>query len=173
MTTTDSDRVCLIRSTLDDQGKAACLVTWGSLRSIATPAAVLGTARDLTAAAAGAEADVALISGLREDFHMQDGGVGAILNAARVRRALPPMPSFLRVHTVAGAHTGQALVHIGRGSMEGELTPDEARDMALHWTEAAVAAQLDARIRYALGEWGALDPDDVDRFFTILQGLQR
>ncbi|UAX56789.1 hypothetical protein K5X85_29110 [Streptomyces sp. A144] len=172
MTPTDSDRVCLIEST-HDQGKPACLVTWGTVRSIAAPAAVLGTARDLMAAAAGAETDVALIAGLREDLKLQDGGVGAVLEAVRARRTPPPTPSFLRVHTVAAARTNRPLVHIGRGSMKGALTPDEARAMAQQWTEAAVSAQMDVRIRYALGEWGALDPDDVDRFFTILQGLQR
>ncbi|EPD63160.1 hypothetical protein [Streptomyces sp. HGB0020] len=73
----------------------------------------------------------------------------------------------------AGAKTGKPWVHIARGSMKGELDPDQARQMAAPWTEAAIAAQIDVRLRYALGELDQLTPDDIDAVFGRLQSLQR
>jgi hypothetical protein len=54
--------------------------------------------------------------------------------------------------------------------MKGALTPDEARTMALHWTETALAAQIDARLRYVLGEYPQLGTSDVEDIFA---GLRR
>ncbi|PZG77141.1 hypothetical protein C1I97_37170, partial [Streptomyces sp. NTH33] len=82
-------------------------------------------------------------------------------------------PAALRIEAVAGVTTGLPHVNIARGSMKGQLTPDEARQMAAHWTEAAVAAQIDVRLRYALGEWDHLTTDDIEQLFTILQKTHR
>ncbi|MDX5570921.1 hypothetical protein PYK79_57090 [Streptomyces sp. ID05-04B] len=164
-----------IRSTVHPETrKAACLLSWGSAGSaLLTPEATLATARDLTAAAAAAETDVALIRSLREDVHADDTVVRGLLDAVRARRPMPAARPALRIHAVAGAKTGKPLVHIGRGSLKAELDPDEARQMAGHWTEAAVAAQIDARLRYVLGEHPRLTPDDVNAIFEQLQGVQR
>ncbi|AVV46444.1 hypothetical protein PYK79_56400 [Streptomyces sp. ID05-04B] len=165
-----------IRSTVHPETrKAACLLTWGSAgTALLTPEAALATARDLTAAAAAAEADVALIRSLREDVHADDAVVRGLLEAVRARRPVPTAARpALRIHAVAGAKTGKPLVHIGRGSLKAELDPDEARQMAGHWTEAAVAAQIDARLRYVLGEHPSLTAGDVNAIFEQLQGVQR
>lgn len=170
--TDTQDHTAYIRSTVDPAtGKAACFLEWGTVQSLLQPDVVLNTARDLMAAAAGAEADVALVRSLREDIHAEDDVVGGMLAAVRRRRASPPAKAALRIGAVAGAKTGRPYVHIERGSMKGELDPDDAREMALHWTQAAVAAEIDNRLRYVLGD--LLTPGDVEEIFAKLQSLQR
>lgn len=164
---------CWIESTLDDSGNAACLLRWGRIRALLTPSEVLATARDLMAAAISAETDIALIAAFREEFRADDQIVGTVLTEIRGRRPAPPGPAALRIHAVAGARTGKPLVHIGRGSMRGELTPDEAREMAVHWIQTATAAQIDVRLRYALGEWGRLNVVEVEELFALIQGVGR
>jgi hypothetical protein len=40
-------------------------------------------------------------------------------------------------------------------------------------TEAAIAAQIDVRLRYALGEWNHLDATAIENLFALLQKTQR
>lgn len=163
-----------IRSTADpEDGSAACLLNWGPITALLTPAKTLATARDLTAAAAHAEADIAFLEMCREHLRLGEQTAGQMLLELRTRRPLPPKASALRIHAVAGYNTRRPYVHISRGSMQGQLDPDEARQMAQHWTEAAVAAQIDARLRYVLGEWDRLTAEEVDDLFTLLQKVQR
>ncbi|MBK3630521.1 hypothetical protein JHN59_38145 [Streptomyces sp. MBT49] len=154
--------------------EAACVLGWGTTEALITPEATLATARDLTAAAAAAEADVALIRSLREDIHADDTVIAGMLHAVRTRRALPTGPrAALRIHSVAGAKTGLPYVHITRGSHKAELDPDTAREMAGHWTEAAVAARNDVALRRVLGDHPALTLGDIDRIFGQLQAAHR
>ncbi|MFF6825031.1 hypothetical protein [Streptomyces longwoodensis] len=165
----------LIRSTLDPATRApACLIEWGPIQARITPDVVHATARDLMAAAAAAETDIALLAFLREDVGVDnDGALAHMLGRVRVRRLAPAAKTALRIEAVAGADTGRPYVHIARGSMKGALSPDEARTMAQDWTHAAAAAQIDAGLRYALGEWDHLTPTDIESLFTILQSVQR
>lgn len=165
--------VCHIRSTIADDGTAACLLVWGPVQALLAPPMVLATARDLAAAAAAAELDISLVQAFREDLRADDQMLGELLTMVRNRRPIPASRVALRIEAVAGARTGQPYVHIGRGSMKGALSPDEARQMAQHWTEAAVAAQIDVRLRYALGEWDSLTADEIDQLFTLIQQVGR
>ncbi|MGW1324809.1 hypothetical protein ACWD64_19980 [Streptomyces antibioticus] len=163
-----------IRSTAHPEtGEAACLITWGSEQTLLTPEVTLVTARELTAAAAAAETDIALVQSLRQDIRADNAVIGGMLMAVRRRRPSPAARGALRIQAVAGAKTDRPYVHIARGSKGGELAPDEAREMAGHWTEAAVAAQIDARLRHTLTGHPALLPADVDQIFQQLQSLQR
>lgn len=173
MADADDQRVCYIRSTIDDDGKAACLLEWGPVQALLTPPVVLNTARDLMAAAANAETDIALIRVFRSGLKLDMTTIGHMVRDVRAERPAPAGKSALRIEAVAGAKTGLPYVHIGRGSMKGALSPDEAREMAQHWTEAAAAAQIDVRLRYALGEWDHLLPADIERLFTLLREVQR
>ncbi|HEX4813353.1 MAG TPA: hypothetical protein VFV66_11435, partial [Nonomuraea sp.] len=128
---------------------------------------------DLMAAAAAAETDVAVIKVFQSKLRLDLNTIGRLVLDIRAARAHRTGKSALRISAIAGARTGKPLVQIARGSMKGELDPDEARQMAQHWTEAAMAAQIDARLRYALGEWDHLTPGDIERLFTILQKVQR
>lgn len=168
-----ADSVCNIRSTTDPTGRAACLLQWGPIEALLDPAAVTATARDLMAAAVAAETDIALIQAFRQDFRADDQTLGVVLEAVRTRRIMPPTPAALRIEAVAGQRTGLPLVHIARGSQRGQLSPDEARAMALQWTETATAAQIDVRFRYALGEFDHLTPADIDQLFVLVRAAQR
>lgn len=168
------DHVFTIRSTVDAQGRAACDIQWGEVTALLTPEAVLATAQDLMAAASAAETDVALIQAFRHDLELSDDALGFMLRAVRRRRVRGATTTpALRIAAVAGVNTGQPLVHITRGSQKGELTPDEARGLAMAWTEAATAAVVDARLRYALGEWDRLSPAEIEKLFTLIQQVQR
>jgi hypothetical protein len=169
----DDGRVCHIRSTLDDAGKAACLMEWGPVQALLEPDVVLATARDLVAAAFAAETDIALIETFRQDVKIPDYALGQLLQSVRGRRPEPRGKVALRIAAVAGANTGLPLVHIGRGSMKGELSPDEARTMAVQWIQTAVAAQIDVRLRYALGEWDKLTASEIEDLFALVQGVAR
>lgn len=161
--------VCQIRSTTDGEGGAACLLEWGPVQALLAPAVVLATARDLAAAAAAAELDVAMVQALREDLGADDQTLGLLVTMVRSRRPLPTTRVALRIEAIAGARTGQPLVHIGRGSMKGELSPDEAREMANVWTQVAVAAHVDVRLRHALRQWDRLAASEVEDLFALMQ----
>ncbi|MFM9563268.1 MULTISPECIES: hypothetical protein [Streptomyces] len=175
MTAAGDNRICYIRSTIDPRdGTAACLLDWGpTAQALLAPETVLNTSLDLMAAAAAAEADVAVIKVFRTKLQLDMNTIGRMVLDIRADRAHRSGKAALRISAVAGAKTGKPYVHIARGAMKGELTPDEARQMAQHWTEAAVAAQIDVRLRYALGEWNHLTPADIERLFALLQAVQR
>ncbi|MDX3629030.1 hypothetical protein PV728_01635 [Streptomyces europaeiscabiei] len=165
---------CYIRSTIDPHDRtAACLLNWGSMEVLLTPETVLNTSLDLMAAAAAAETDVAVIKVFRTKLQLDLNTIGRMVLDIRAARDHRTGKTALRISALAGARTGKPLVHIARGPKKGELTPDEAREMAQHWTEAAIAAQIDVRLRYALGEWDHLTPADIERLFSILQKVQR
>lgn len=166
---TDQDDIN-ISSAVSDAGRAACLLQWGHLQIMLDPDQVLITARDLQAAAARAETDIALIRMLKARITTDLQVVGRMLADVRSERPMLPGKPALRIEAVAGAHTGQPYVHVGRGSMAGSMSPDEARTMAMNWVETAVAAHTDARLRYVLGEYDQLTPDDIAGIFT---GLRR
>lgn len=169
----ESAATAYIQTSLFDDGRAACLLEWGPIQALLEPATVLVTARDLMAAATAAETDVALIEALRSDLKLDDQTLGFMLSAIRRRRPTPAGKAALRIAAVAGGKTGRPSVTVARGSMSGQLSPDEARDMALTWTEAATAAQIDVRLRCALGEWDHLDPTQIDDLFRLIQQTQR
>lgn len=165
----DEDQINILSGVHPDTGAAVCVLDWGPIGVSLEPQLVLNTARDLHAAAAGAESDIAMIRVL-QDMTGNIQATATIVREVRGHRPMTPGPSALRVEAVAGVGTGLPYVHIGRGSMKGSLSPDEARDMALHWTETAVAAYNDARLRYVLGDFPQLSNDDKDGIFA---GLRR
>lgn len=164
-----------IRSTIDPRDrKAACLLDWGlGVQALLTPEVTLITARDLLAAAAHAETDIALIRVFRTSLKLDMMTIGYMVRDIRAERPAPRGKTALRIEAVAGAKTGLPYVHVARGSMKAALSPDEARQMAAHWTEAATAAQIDVRLRYVLGEFHQLSPGDIEEIFEKLQKTQR
>lgn len=169
--------IVYIRSTLDPRTRTpACLVTWGlAVQTLITPEVAFTTARDLMAAAAHAEADVAFLRYCHDKLKVDLQTAGYMLRDIRASRPAPAGDSALRISALAGILTGtpRALVHIARGSAKGELTPDEAREMALHWTETAAAALVDARFRHALHAWDrGLTPADIEQLFGLVAEQQ-
>ncbi|SBT89394.1 hypothetical protein GA0115233_100941 [Streptomyces sp. DI166] len=168
-----TDTVWIRSATNPADGRAACLLQWGPVHALLEPDTVLNTARDLMAAAAHAESDIALIRVFRTRLKLDMTTIGHMVRAIRAERPAPTGKTALRIEAVAGAKTGLPYVHVARGSMKGELSPDEARAMAGHWTQAAVAAQIDVRLRYVLGEYPQLTPHDIGSIFSQLQEVQR
>lgn len=174
MTDADDSHICHISSAFDPADRtAACLMEWGPLQTLLKPDVVLTTARDLMAAAAHAEADIALIKVFRGNVKADMDTVGFLLRDIRAQRPSHPGKAALRIEAVAGVKTVQPYVNIGRGSMKRQMDPDNAREMALHWTEAAIAAQIDVRLRYALGEWDHLTPAHIEQLFDTMRAVQR
>jgi hypothetical protein len=150
-------------------GKGLCLLEWGPVRKLIAPEVVLDTARDLQAAASSAENDIALLRVLRDELDLDTQTVFVMIAQVRAARPMPPGTPVLRIEAVAGERTELPYVHIGRGSMKASLSPDAAREMALHWTATAVASQVDARLRYVLGEYDQLAPREVDEIFAAMR----
>lgn len=169
---TDTDYIVYVASTLDDNGKAAVLMTWGAIQAVLTPEVALTTARDLMAAATASEADIALIETCRT-LKMDDVQLGRMLRGVRTRRPTPVGKTALRIEAVAGVKTGLPYVHIGRGSMKRQMDPATAREMATHWISAVVATQIDVRLRYALGEWDRLNVVEIEELFTLMRETGR
>lgn len=169
----DTDYTVYVRSTLDDDGKAAVLMQWGPIQALLTPEATVNTALDLMAAASASESDIALIRTGRDVLRLDDNAIAHLLRDVRIRRPKPQGKTALRIEAVAGMKTDQPYVNIGRGSMKRQLDPGTAREMAGHWIQTAVAAQIDVRLRYALGEWDKLDVVEIEELFTLIQQTGR
>lgn len=170
---TDEDQINILSGVHPDTGAAICVLEWGPISVGLEPQLVLNTARDLHAAATGAESDIAMIRVLENRLGGNMQATAALVRDVRAERGLLAIVAgrpALRIEAVAGVATGLPYVHISRGSMKGSLSPDEAREMALHWTETAVAAHNDARLRYVLGDFPQLSNDDKDGIFA---GLRR
>jgi hypothetical protein len=158
-----------IESGITETGNAVCCVRWDGGSVLLDPPVVLATARDLHSAATRAETDIALIEVLRDKARMGTQPIAAMLRDVRAARPLPAAKVALRIEAVAGANTQRPYVHIARGTMKASLSPDAAREMAGHWIEAAVAAQIDARLRYVLGGRDELTPADIDDIFASMR----
>ncbi|MFJ2774641.1 hypothetical protein [Streptomyces sp. NPDC087300] len=160
-------------------GRPVCLIRWGAVQAEIPVEQVFATARDLAAAAVAAETDKALMEELMDPkrLALDLQTAGQLLVKVRERRDSIPRQqgaarAALRIGAVYGVRTKLPLVHIARGSMNGELSPDEARQMAQDWNEAAVASVLDARFRYAMGDVG-MDHVAIEDVFKRVAALLR
>lgn len=169
----DVDALTIESAVHGPTGRPGCIMRWGTRSTALEIDVVTETARDLYAAASYAETDLALVRLLRDQVRMEPGAIGALLRDVRAARPARAGKVALRVEAVVGATTDLPYVHIYRGSLEASLSPEAARTMADHWTAAAVAAQLDARLRYVLGEFHQLTTSDVDAVFTALRHTGR
>jgi hypothetical protein len=152
-------------ATHPETGKAICIIKFGHMRKMAEPDIILNTARELNAAAEAAEIDVALMKVVLDDLELPDAACAAIMSKAREARPMPGGKVALRIEAVAGYHTRKPYIHVGLGSTKGSLEPNEARQMAQHWTEAAVTSHFDARLRYVLSDFDQLTEHDIENIF--------
>lgn len=171
----DAERIW-IESTMDSTtGRPMCFVHWGDKQKLVETERVIATARELFAAAAAAEADVALVEFLRE-ADLPDRAVGVALMRAREVRGKLRMPEgpkpVFRIGAIAGANTGLPLVSIGLGSREDTMDVQSTRSLASDWYETAIASILDVRIRYTLADHD-FDIVAIDQFMNDLSLLNR
>jgi hypothetical protein len=137
-----------IESTLNPDGEPACGLTWGALQWYAPVPDVRETAIDLVTCAAYSEMMMEMVTGAGIPPHVVSGFAGILLSgrdkpffgAATTMTLLPAGSSKRR----------QGFVLLKRGSLKGELFPDEAREMAMHWLAAAEATEADQLLAEAL-----------------------
>lgn len=159
-----------IKSTRGPDDEPACEVTWGPLQCYAPVADVRDTAIDLVTCAAYAEMMMTLI--VRVDLSAAIVSQFATeLLAGRDKRYFGAKTTMTLL-PAGSSKRRQALVLLKRGSLEGALSPDEARAMALAWLEVAEATESDQLVSEALRGTG-VPGDAQDRLFGYLRHLRK
>lgn len=78
------------------------------------------------------------------------------------------------IHIISGvsAFTGEAFCAVRWNNENGQLSPDEVREMALHWLGAAEAAEQDAVVFKMLTTDMELDIETAGRFLVRMRDLR-
>jgi hypothetical protein len=158
-----------IQSTRGPDDEPVCEITWGALQCYASVGDVRETAIDLVTCAAYAEMMMTLIIRVKlpasvvSQFatDLLSGGDKRYFGAKTTMTLLPAGSSKRR----------EALVLLKRGSAEGALSPDEAREMALRWLSVAEATESDQLVSEALRATGAT-AEAQDKLFGYLRELR-
>jgi hypothetical protein len=162
------DRIDIV-STRDPDRDPVCELTWGPLQWYATVPDVRETALDLMTCAAYAEMMMTLITdaGLPPEVVAR---FTTVLLEGREKRYFGAATT-LRMMPAGASKQKQPLVLLKRGSMDGMLKPDEAREMALYWLETAEATESDQLVGEALRAVG-ISPESVASAFGYLRQLR-
>ena len=168
MTETEHDSIW-IESTRGPDDEPACLITWEALQYYAPVEDVRETAIDLVTCAAYAEMMMTLITrahlpaSVVSQFttDLLDGRAKRYFGAKTTMTLIPAGSSKRR----------EALVLLKRGSMDGALSPDEARAMALRWLAVAEATESDQLVSEALRATGS-DAVSQEKLFGYLRKLR-
>ena len=158
-----------IESTRGPDDEPACLITWGPLQCYPTVAEVRETAIDLVTCAAYAEMMMTLVlkAGLPAATVSQfasdllSGGDKRYFGTKATLTMLPAGSSKRR----------EAFVLLKRGSLEGSVSPAEARTMALYWLAVAEATESDQLVSEALRATGT-DDAGQEKLFGYLRKLR-
>jgi hypothetical protein len=158
-----------IESTRGPDDEPACLITFGPLQYYAPVEDVRATALDLITCAAYAELMMTMVVkvGLGPDVVSRFAtdllsGAGRRYFGARTTLLLTPAGSTRRK---------EALVLVKRGKMDGALSPDEARAMALRWLATAEATESDQLVSEALRATGSGEAA-TEKLFGYLRELR-
>lgn len=158
-----------ITSTRGPDDQPVCQVTWDGLDWYAPVEDVRETAADLMTCAAYAEMMMTLVTRAKLPpevvsqltTEMLDGRDKRFFGA-KATMTLTPAGSSKRK---------QPLVLLKRGSLSGELFPDEARAMALRWLAVAEATESDQLVSEALRATG-VPAQTQERAFAYLRELR-
>ena len=152
----ENDPSLWVEASLDpDTELPVVLVHWGTFSAAVPLDRAHVTARDMFAAANCSEVDASLVLELTETFDGDLRRVGRMMDRIRARRAHLYATTGRPVIGVEGGATihGKPFVMLRRGSRRGQVTPAEARDMALGWTRVADIAERDHRERIILADY--------------------
>ena len=163
------DESIWIESTRGPDDEPACLITWGPIQAYPTVAAVRETALDLVTCAAYAEMMMTLVATLELPGSTASAFVTDLLDG-RAKRYFGSKETVTML-PAGSTKTGAAYVLLHRGSQRGDLTPAEARTMALQWLAAAEATESDQLISEALRSAG-VDKGRQARVFGYLRALR-
>lgn len=165
----DSNSGIWITSTRGPDDKPVCEITWGRSRWYAPVGDVRETAADLMTCAAYAEMMMTLIvrAGVPADVVSK---FTTDLLGAREKRFFGAKTTLSLV-PAGSSKRKQALVLLKRGPLEGEVTPDEGRVMALGWLAAAEATESDQLVGEALRAVG-VPAETQEQLFGYLRELR-
>ena len=158
-----------IQSTRGPDDEPVCEVTWGPIQCYADVADVRETAIDLVTCAAYAEMMMTLVTRVGLSAAVVSQFTTELLDG-RDKRYFGTKATMTML-PAGSTKRGAALVLLKRGSMEGELSPDEARTMALAWLSVAEATESDQLVSEALAATSA--GVDQERLFGYLRELRR
>jgi hypothetical protein len=136
-----------VESTLNPDGEPACGISWGPLQCYAPVPDVRETAIDLVTCAAFSEMMMELVrAGIPPGTVSQ---FATSLLSGREKRHFGATTTMTLAPAGSSARK-EALVLLKRGSLKGALSPDEAREMAMHWLAVAEATESDQLLAEAL-----------------------
>jgi hypothetical protein len=158
-----------IVSTRGPDDEPVCQITWDGLDWYAPVEDVRETAADLMTCSAYADMMMTLITraGLPAGVVSQ---LATDMLSGREKRFFGAKTT-MELLPAGSSKRKQALVLLKRGSLDGELTPDEARAMALRWLAVAEATESDQLVSEALRATG-VPADTQDRLFAYLRELR-
>jgi hypothetical protein len=143
-----SDDGIWIESTINPDGEPACGISWGPLQCYAPVPDVRETAIDLVACAAYAEMMMAMVTLLDLPGDVASRFVTDLL-LTREKRFFGAMTTMTLL-PAGSTKRREAVVLLKRGSLNGALSPGEAREMAMRWLAVAEATESDQLLAEAL-----------------------
>lgn len=159
-----------IRSTRGPDDEPVCEITWGPLQYYAPVADVRDTAIDPVTCAAYAEMMMTLITWVKLSAAVVSQFTTDLL-AGRDKRYFGAKTT-MTLMPAGSSKRREALVLLKRGSMEGALSPAEAREMALYWLAVAEATESDQLVSEALRATTALSGAQLEKLFGYLRTLR-
>jgi hypothetical protein len=169
MTETEDGDSIWIESTRGPDDEPACLLTWGPLQGYPTVAEVRETAIDLVTCAAYAEMLMTLVLKAKLPADVVSAFASDLLSGSDKRYF--GTKATMTMLPAGSSKRREAFVLLKRGSMEGSVSPAEARAMALRWLAAAEAAESDQLVSEALRATGITD-GATENLFGYLRELR-
>jgi hypothetical protein len=159
-----------IESLRDQHGLGnACQISWANREWLADVEAVRTTAEDLFTCAAYADLIGELIRlGMGAD-HIS-GMLGSML-VGRDRRYFGDKSTLILTPGGSTAHKAGVVV-VKRGSLVGELSPEEAQKMGRNWLATAEASEADTLFSEVLRRAGWMGGPELDALFGLLHDIR-
>lgn len=158
-----------IQSARGPDDEPVCEITWGPLQCYAPVADVRETAIDLVTCAAYAEMMMTLITRVKLSAAVVSQFTTDLL-AGRDKRYFGAKTT-MTLMPAGSSRRREALVLLKRGSLQGALSPDEARRMALYWLAVAEATESDQLVSEALRATG-IGEGSQEKLFGYLRTLR-
>jgi hypothetical protein len=158
-----------IESTRGPDDEPACLLTWGALQWYAPVEDVRQTALDLVTCAAYAEMMMTLIIQVKLPANVVSQFTTDLLSDSG--RRFFGAKTTVTLMPAGSSKRRKAYVLLKRGSMDGMLSPEEARAMALRWLAVAEATESDQLVSEALRATGS-DDAGQGKVFGYLRELR-
>lgn len=168
MSSETDDRIW-IESTRGPDDEPVCMIAWGPIQCHASVADVRDTALDLIACASYAEVMMLMVTGAGIPPATVSGFMSDLLSGTG--RAFFGAKTTMSMLPAGSSKRRQAFVILKRGSRKGELSPAEARAMALRWLAVAEATESDQLVSEALRSTGT-DDGTQEKMFGYLRELR-